>query len=231
MEKLRPVNAAPSLTDYVASTLRDAITSLQLAPGTPIVEASLARQLGVSTTPVREALHRLAKDGLVVLNRFRGATVVTMSAQDVVEISQLREVLEPLTVRLAVPHFTEDDIAGVAALLRQSGEAIARQDWAELSRRNRDFHGSFFSRCGNERLRSILENLQDQNRIIALLTWHNRGHQSQEHEEHLAILDALQRRDAEGAAACAYRHVRRFGQSIVEAWSGFETRAAAASFD
>jgi DNA-binding GntR family transcriptional regulator len=125
-------------------------------------------------------------------------------------------------VRLAVPHFTEEDIAAVAALLRRSAEAIARQDWAELSRHNRDFHGAFFSRCGNDRLRSILENLQDQNRIIALLTWHNRGHQSREHEEHLAILAALQRRDADEAAACAYRHVRRFGQSSVEAWNGFE---------
>ncbi|MGH2560529.1 MAG: GntR family transcriptional regulator [Thermomicrobiales bacterium] len=224
MDGLRRFDAAPSMTDRVAASLREAITSLQLTPGSPIVEATVARQLGVSTTPVREALHRLAKDGLVVLNRHRGASVVTMSTHDIDEIYQMREALEPLAVRLSVPHFTEAEIAAMGALLNDAGEAIIRHDWDALSHCNREYHGMFIARCGNDRLRSVLENLQDQNRIIALLTWHNRGYQAREHEEHLAILEEVRRRDAEAAASSALQHLTRFGQSIVEAWSGFSAR-------
>ncbi len=222
MENLVPVKANPSMSDYVADTLRDAITSLRLVPGSPIVEATVARQLGVSTTPVREAFHRLAKDGLVVLSRYRGAIVVKMSARDVGEIYQLRQVLEPLTVRLAVPHFTADDVAAMGALLERAGRAIVDRDLNELSRCNREFHGMFMARSGNNRLRSILENLQDQNRIIALLAWRNRGYQTLEHEEHSAIFAAVQSGDSESAAAATHHHVTRFGRAIVEAWIEFE---------
>jgi DNA-binding GntR family transcriptional regulator len=222
MEKLSRVKTTPSMSDHVASTLRDAITSLQLAPGSPIVEATVAKQLGVSTTPVREAFHRLAKDGLVVLNRYRGATVVSMSREDVDEIFQLREVLEPLAVRLAVPNFTQADVTLMRDLLQRAGHAISQKDLSELSHCNREFHGMFMARNGNERLQSILQNLQDQNRIIAILAWQNRGYQTREHEEHLTIFDAVQRGDAERAADLTYHHVRRFGQSIVSTWVEYE---------
>jgi DNA-binding GntR family transcriptional regulator len=228
MEKLAPVQAAPSMSDHVEATLREAITSLKLAPGSPIVEATVARQLGVSTTPVREALHRLARDWLVVLSRYRGANVVEMSATDVEEIYQLREVLEPLAVRLAVANFTADDIVAMGKLLEQAGRAIAERHMDELSRCNREFHGLFFTHCRNQRLRSLLQNLQDQNRIIALLAWRNRGFQTREHDEHLAIFAAVQTGDADSAADCAYRHVRRFGRAIVEAWPAFEVSRASA---
>jgi DNA-binding GntR family transcriptional regulator len=222
MENLVPVKANPSMSDYVADTLRDAITSLQLAPGSPIVEATVARQLGVSTTPVREAFHRLAKDGLVVLSRYRGANVVKMSVRDVNEIYQLRQVLEPLTVKLAVPNFTADDVAAMGALLERAGRAIVDRELAELSRCNREFHGMFMVRSDNDRLRSILENLQDQNRIIALLAWRNRGFQPLEHEEHSAIFDAVKAGDAERAAAAAHHHITRFAQATVAAWAEVE---------
>jgi DNA-binding GntR family transcriptional regulator len=224
VDKLLPVKSTPSMSDHVAATLREAITSLQLAPGSPIVEATVARQLGVSTTPVREALQRLAKEGLVVLSRHRGANVVTMTADDVAEIFQLREVLEPLAVRLAVPQLSADDIIKTEELLTQAGQAIVDQDWSSLSHCNREFHGIFIARCGNERLRSILENLQYQNRIIALLAWQNRGYQSREHDEHMDILLAVQERDPERAAASAHQHVMRFGRSIIDAWAAMEAR-------
>jgi DNA-binding GntR family transcriptional regulator len=219
MKRLDPFEAEPSMAERVAASLREAITSLDLRPGEAIVEGNVARQLGVSTTPVREALHRLAKDGLVVLNRYRGARVANMTARDVREIFQLREVLEPLAAELALPRFTDADLAVMHERIEGAAHAMARSDWGELSRCNRRFHGMFIARCGNERLRHTLENLQDQNRIIALLTWEKRGHETQEHEEHLAVLDAVQQRKAELAAARLRQHIVRFGQSIFDLWS------------
>lgn len=218
MSQFRPFDTAPSLTDRVAASLREAITSLELAPGAAIVEATIARQLGVSTTPVREALHRLAKDGLVALNPYRGATVVNLTVEDVQEIYQLREVLEPLAIKLATPRLTERDIAAMQTLLDEAAAAIVEHDQQELSLYNRRFHGMFIAQCGNDRLRQMLENLQELNRIIALRTWRHRGYDEREQAEHLAILDAVQRRDGNGAAERVRLHIVRFGQSIVSVW-------------
>jgi DNA-binding GntR family transcriptional regulator len=222
MEELLPVSAAPSMSDHVSESLREAITSLKLPPGSPVVEATVARQLGVSTTPVREAFQRLARDGLLVLNRYRGAYVIKMSADDVREIYQLREALEPLAVRLSVPNFTAEAIGKMEALLQDAAQSIAADDWKRLSNCNREFHGMFIARCNNERLRSVLQNLQDQNRIIALLTWHSRGYRTIEHEEHLAILEAVKAGDADAAAESAHRHIQRFGTAINDAFASGE---------
>lgn len=218
---------APSRADWVASNLREAIVSLDMPPGQAIVEADVARQFGVSTTPVREALQRLANDGLVVLSRYRGATVVNLVERDVREIYQLREVLEPVAVRLAVPHITDAEVAAMDLLMEEAAHAMTLGDLDRLSRCNRRFHGMFIASCGNERLQQVLENLQEQNRIIALIAWQNHGHDVREQEEHRAILEAVRRRDSEAAGECVRRHILRFGQSIIGAWTGYRVRSAA----
>src|SRR5665811_1600919 len=101
MVSLTPIAASTLTTDRVYASLKEAIVSLHLRPGESIVEATIARQLGVSTTPVREALQRLAQEDLVVLSRYRGAAVRETTETDIREIFELREILEPQAVRLA----------------------------------------------------------------------------------------------------------------------------------
>lgn len=219
MTQLTPLERAPSVAERVYDSLKSAITSLALRPGEPIVEARVARQLSVSTTPVREALQRLAQEDLVVLGRYRGASVVHMTERDVREIYQIRATLEPLAARLAVPALTDLDLAGMEESIHHASLAITRREWEELSYWNRRFHGTFIRQCDNARLRRILENLQDHNRLIALLTWEDRGYDEHEHEEHLAILEAAVQRKADLTEERVHQHIARFGKAVIEIWS------------
>ncbi len=212
------VVTAQTLTDSVASALRNDIVSLALKPGEPLGEADLARRYGVSTTPVREALQRLSNEGLVVLNRYRGAAVVRISAKDVWEIYDLRQTLEPHAVRLAVPRFTDADIAHMAELLSKSAVALKNDDLEELSSHNREFHEMFMVACGNSRLRGFLTNLQSHNRLIALNAWKLRGFDSLEQSEHALVFEAVRQRDGNKAADLLGQHIARFGQAVVEIW-------------
>jgi DNA-binding GntR family transcriptional regulator len=218
--------SAPSRADWVFENLREEIVSLDIEPGAAIVESDIARRFGVSTTPVREALQRLAKDGLVVLSRYRGATVLKLEERDVREIYQLREAVEPLAVRLAVPQLTEAEISSMASLLGDAEEALTLGNWDKLSQCNRQFHGIFITRSGNKRLQQVLENLQEQNRVIALLTWRTHGHDVREQEEHLAILEAVRARDGELAAERLREHIVRFGAWALKDWHGDQSRSS-----
>ena len=228
MAKLTPLEAAPSMTERVYDSLKIAITSLALRPGEAIVEAHIGRQLGVSTTPVREALQRLAQEELVVLGRYRGATVVEITEREVREIYQIRATIEPLAARLAVPALTDLDLAEMEDSIHHALLAITRREWQELSYWNRRFHGAFIRRCDNARLRRILDNLQDHNRLIALLTWEDRGYDEHEHDEHLAILEAAVKRDADLAAERLHQHIARFGNAVIEIWSRRSAASAVA---
>lgn len=218
MIELPPLSIDSSRSDRVYLRLKEAITSVSLRPGSALGEAEIARQLGVSTTPVREALQRLGQDGLVVLSRYRGATVAEITETDVREIYELREAFEPMAATLAVPVLTEEDIAEMRSAIVHASSAITRGEWRELSHWNRTFHGTLIRRCQNRRLRRVLETLQDQNRIIALLTWEGRGYDEQEHDEHTLILEAASRRESELAAEHLRQHIARFGHDVVRIW-------------
>ncbi len=228
MIELRPLSTDPSRSDRVYVRLKDAITSVSLRPGASLVEAEVARQLDVSTTPVREALQRLGQDGLVVLSRYRGATVAEITETDVREIYELREAFEPMAAKLAVPVLTATDLEDMRYAIAHAASAIARGEWRELSHWNRTFHGTLIRRCQNGRLRRVLETLQDQNRIIALLTWEGRGYDEQEHDEHAAILEAASARHSDLAAEHLQRHIARFGRDVVRIWEEHSTPAGQA---
>jgi len=218
MIDLPPLSIDSSRSERVYLQLKEAITSVSLRPGSSLGEAEVARQLGVSTTPVREALQRLRQDGLVVLSRYRGATVAEITETDVREIYELREAFEPMAATLAVPVLTEEDIAEMRSAIAHASSAITRGEWRELSHWNRTFHGTLIHRCQNRRLRRVLETLQDQNRIIALLTWEGRGYDEQEHDEHTMILEAASRREPDLAAEHLRHHIARFGRDVVRMW-------------
>ena len=224
MIELSPLTADHSRSDRVYLRLKEAITSVALRPRSSLGEAEVARQLGVSTTPVREALQRLGQEGLVVLSRYRGATVADITATDVREIYELREAFEPMAARLAVPVLTEADLEEMRAAIDRAALAITRGEWRELSQWNRTFHGALIRRCPNSRLRRVLETLQDQNRIIALLTWEGRGYDTQEHEEHTAILEAAAGRQSDLAAERLGQHIARFGRDVVRIWDDRASR-------
>jgi DNA-binding GntR family transcriptional regulator len=188
---------------YAYESLRNQILTGELAPGTPLVQANVARELGVSMTPVREALRDLATEGLVQLSPHRGATVTRLDVSDARDIYQIRLKLEPDATAMAVEALTDDVLERAEDLYQQLSEAAAGE-WVAL---NREFHILLLSPTPSPRLRSILASLLEAAALyVGVAVAHRRGPTPQ--HEHREILDAYHRRDGAAAAAAVTTHIR-----------------------
>ena len=121
------------MTDWVYEEVRQAIIELRLKPGEALREAAIAEQLGVSKTPVREALARLEQEGLVETTSFKGAVVSGYSPEDLQEIYELRELLEGAAARAAAASASDETLTRLASLVAESRELHAKDDLAGLA--------------------------------------------------------------------------------------------------
>ncbi|MCA0455616.1 MAG: GntR family transcriptional regulator [Chloroflexi bacterium] len=205
-----------SATDAVYDTLREAILTCELPGGTPLIEAALAAQFGVSKTPVREALHRLAHSGLVDMELARGATVHTLTPVEIRDISELRAELEPLALRQSIPHFTTSDFQQMRQVLVEAKQSLVAHDYQKLSSLNNSFHHALTHRATNHLLIKWLESLSDRRRLISMQGWSIDNRSLREWDEHSAILDALETGDGEAAVQRLRDHILRFSQIVTE---------------
>lgn len=219
MEAMESTNPPPSLTriadrrvlaEEVYLAIRQAILRLEIEPGSQLVELDLAAKFGVSKSPVREALLRLAGEGLVTQTPYRGCVLSVLSDDEVDEIYTLREELEALAVRLATPRLTLAVISKARNLLAEAWRAIERDDRVQLAERNTEFHMIFCAHSGNGHLHRILSNLQDKVTLSSILGWRAHATMTIEHEQHTRILDAAEARDADLAAQRMRDHVHEF---------------------
>jgi DNA-binding GntR family transcriptional regulator len=170
-------------------------------------EESLAQSLNVSRVPVREALRRLAADGLVTLTPRHGAVVKALSPREFLDAYRVREALEALAIRLAVPNLTEADIAeldrlqGTMSLRAETGDADG------FFVENAKFHTLIVDRSENEFLRSIYVPLIDQMRRYSIPSLDLRGGMGRSIDEHRAILDAIRGGDGDEAARLISEHI------------------------
>ena len=210
--------AAPSRTEAVLDAVKRAILAGELRPGQSLVETELAQLLGVSKTPVREALKTLAGAGLVTMSAYRGATVRAIDPASAAAIYDLRLLLEPEAVRRAVgrgaaeagpiqPSPAQASWAGARAALEASAAAT---DQAQRSLANREFHRALYLACGNSLLVKTLDDLRDQTALVSALSWEQAPSWQQEAAEHQAILAAARRGAATEAAALLRAHIAGF---------------------
>src|ERR1700761_4610239 len=154
--------ALPSRTVAVLEAIKHAILTGELRPGQALVETDLAEVLGVSKTPVREALKTLAGAGLVTMSPYRGATVRVIDGEQAYAIYDLRLMLEPEAVRRAAGRGGSWDAAGAAL-----EGAEASPDEAQRSLANREFHRALYLNCGNPLLVGVLDDLRDQTALVS----------------------------------------------------------------
>ena len=200
------------LTDRVYDILRAAILSSELKPGASLIERELAGRFGVSKSPVRDALQRLAGEGLVVQSSYRGMTVITLGARQADEIFELREVLEPLAVRQAVPVMREEDFAAARTALDGASSAISNGDVRLAIDANRRFHDIFITRCSNQLLEHTLSRLHDQIFLVSTFGWSERA--LHEQGAHRSILQAAETRDQELTARMMAAHIQKARQYL-----------------
>jgi DNA-binding GntR family transcriptional regulator len=197
-----------TLWQRVHDYLRTEILEGRLQPGTELVEVALAGQLGVSRGPLREAIGRLAAEGLVTVSPRRGAVVRSLSREEFLELYQVREALERMAVQLAVPRLTDEQFQGLAELNEAMDAYAARNEVDAFFDTNLAFHARLFEAAGNSRLQDLYRQLLGQLGSYRLRSLMLRGNLQRSVAEHKAILRAARRGDAERAARLMADHIR-----------------------
>ncbi|MBW0101001.1 GntR family transcriptional regulator [Pseudonocardia sp. KRD291] len=195
-------------TDRALSVVKRGILTGRLRPGQQLIESEIAEMLGMSKTPVREALKTLVGSGLVSLSRYKGAVVRELDSAAAAAIYDLRILLEPEAVRRTVAGGSDLDTASTA-LDRALGAGEAG-DEVEMSLANREFHRSLYLGCGNPLLVATLDGLKDQTALVSVSGWRAAGGWRTEADEHRAILDAARAGDSTRAADSLRDHIAGF---------------------
>jgi DNA-binding GntR family transcriptional regulator len=196
----------------VTEALRARIVTAKLAPGTHLHQADIASEYGVSRIPIRDALQALAGEGLVDLKP-AGATVSAMSSTDLNELYELRGMIEPGTTALGVPALGRLEIRQMRdlhALMTQSSDRLV---WLDANTR---FHRTVYSRSNRPRSIHLIESLRSQTDRYLHLHLSVIGDTKHIHDEHEAILDALEARDAAAVEELTRQHLQTSHDFILE---------------
>lgn len=195
MEDIAPTHNA-GLVEKVAHYLREHIVMDHFQPGQRLPERTLAVELQVSRTPLREALKILATEGLVVISPNRGAVVADVSAADMKEKAYVLSVLEQSAAQLACVRASDEDIAELQALHYEMKASFLRRDRQNYFRLNQDIHNRIVALSGNSTLIDIHANLSRQLYRVRYLSNQKNDKWAKAMEEHEAIMAALEARDA-----------------------------------
>ena len=203
-----------TLSQRVYEHLRDEILADHLLPGTELSEVALSKELAISRGPIREAMGRLAAEGLITMRPRRRAEVRSLTPQELIDAYQVREALEVMAVRLLIRRVTEADLARLEELIDQMAAHSAEGAVREFFTANVSFHELLCELSGNPKLQEVHHRLEGeigrfQNRTLAL-----RGSMDDSLTEHRAILAAVRLRDEDRAAALTAEHIRAPAERI-----------------
>jgi DNA-binding GntR family transcriptional regulator len=207
-EKPSPAIQNRTLREQVFDHLREEILSNRLAPGTELHEVALAESLGISRGPLREALGRLAAEGLVTMTPRRGAVVTRFTRKEFVDAYQVRAALEALAISLAVPRLDPDQLGRLHELHATMVAQAEKKDEEAFFRANREFHRLLVVASGNERLQAMHEQLINQMGRLLSKSLELRGNLEQSVAEHSAILAAVDQGDAAEAQRLMAEHIQ-----------------------
>ena len=215
------------LREVVCESLREAIRSGVLKPGERIMEIQLAEELGVSRTPVREAIRKLELEGYVVMMPRRGTYVASMSIRDINEIFEIRTALESLSNGLAADHITDDELEHLQRLLVIIGGYIKEGNIEKIVETDIEFHDLLYHAARNERLVGIISNLRDQLTRFRTLSMTYPGRLEETLEEHRLIVDAIASGDRKAASRAAERHMENSEKTLLKAMEALENEKKA----
>jgi len=212
----RKLIEVPNLRERVYQALKEMIIIQEIPPGEKLDEDSLARQLGVSRTPVRESLCRLENEGIVKIIPRRGAFIIRHSKESINEILSVREVLEGLSAREAVSHITDATLEVLESLSEKFSESNVRVLSKEYLQADVKFHKTIIEQSKNEWLISLMNILNDHIQMLRLRTVTLQGRPEHSLSEHRKILGALKARDPLLAESLMREHIKNVRESYLE---------------
>ncbi|MGE0765277.1 MAG: GntR family transcriptional regulator [Hyphomicrobiaceae bacterium] len=195
-----------SRAEFAYGMLLDAIREQKIAPGERVREQEISRMLGISRTPVRQAMHRLQTRGLLVQAPGRGLIVAELGRQQVVELYAMRELLEGAAARLAAQHAGPGDIIAMRRVLDEFRRMAPEP--RQLARINRRFHASIHEAAHNRYLSQSLDDFSDTLALLRGTTFSIRGRWKNELAENVELVDAIERRDCDAAERVARQNMR-----------------------
>ena len=195
------------LRDVVFKTLRQAILKGELAPGERLMEVKLANNLGVSRTPIREAIRMLELEGLVVMVPRKGAEVAKISVKHLKDVLEVRGALEELSAVLACQRMEEAEAETLKQTVEEFKAVVYGKDLMLIAQKDEQIHDVIYHATKNEKLVQMVNNLREQMYRFRLEYIKDKNKRSILVTEHEEILQAILARDVEGAKEALRRHI------------------------
>ena len=212
------------LREMVYEELKMQILTGGIIPGTRMMEVELAEEMGVSRTPIREAIRKLEKEGLVTIEPRRGAYASRISTDDMVEILEVRQDLEGLAAELAASRMKEDKMKELKEVAENYNKAVVDGDMDSMIKYDTAFHRIIVDSCSNKILVHMVEQLQELVLRFRYIYYDNFKRAEHMPEEHKAIMKAIADGDTDKAREAADVHICRLKQLVIE--EGVQQREA-----
>jgi DNA-binding GntR family transcriptional regulator len=210
-----PMEEYLPLRDVVFNTLRQAILRGELEPGERLMEIQLAEKLGVSRTPIREAIRKLELEGLVVMIPRKGAEVAHITEKDMRDVLEVRSTLEELAIALACKNKTKEALDELKLANKLFEAAVVSRDVVKIVEADVKFHDAIYNMTDNQKLNQIINNLREQMYRYRLEYIKDARTHSILVSEHADIIRRLENSDVEGAKAVMKQHINNQEKGIV----------------
>ncbi len=203
------------LRDVVFNTLRQAILIGELKPGERLMEIHLADRLGVSRTPIREAIHKLEREGLVTIVPRRGAEVAQITEKSMNDVLEVRRALDALCVELACDRITEEELADLKTACDRFEQCVRTGDSKKIAQADVALHDIIVRATGNQRLIQLVNNLSEQMYRYRFEYIKDSSQHQTLVEEHRIIYQSIVRKDKKTAAEAARTHIDNQEKAII----------------
>lgn len=210
------INEYLPLRDIVFQTLRNAIITGELQPGERLMETQLAEKLGVSRTPIREAIRKLELEGLVVMVPRKGAQVAQFTEKDIQDVLEVRAALEALAAKLACKRMDDRAFLKLQLAIAEYTYAAKNKDLEMMIEKDVEFHDIICNATQNDKLIQMFNNLKEQVNRYRITYLKNVEDSDTVEAEHLAILDALKNKNEEVASTLASKHIHTQCDTITD---------------
>lgn len=204
------------LRDVVFNTLREAILKGELRPGERLMELQLASKLGVSRTPIREAIRMLEQEGLAVTIPRKGAEVAKMTEKDMEDVLQVRDALDELAASTACKQITAQELEELKGTMREFEESMKTGDIKKIAEVDVKFHDIIYRATRNPKLENILSNLREQMYRYRIEYLKDEKTYPTLIKEHNEIVEGLAERDKDKVTAAMHKHVENQANAVKE---------------
>lgn len=203
------------LRDVVFNTLREAILAGTLQPGERLMEKQLAEKMGVSRTPIREAIRKLELEGLVEMIPRKGAQVASITEKEIQDVLEVRAALEGLAVRLACEKMSAEQLSKLRQVMKDFEDASKTQNIEEMVEKDVHFHDIIFEATQNDKLIHIVNNLREQIHRYRVAYLKNVNYLQAIQKEHQEIVNAIENRDVPLAEKVATVHIQNQEKAVI----------------